>query len=86
MNKIDCCDNFSWVSVTDLGHAYSFDVILGKYSNCGEYWANVFCTATAITGYEKVTENDAKNFLELNEIPTIGLKNALKSWIDQNID
>ena len=85
MSILKCCENAKWVNIADIGHAYSFDFILGKCSVCGEYWANIFCTATAITGYEKVQANDAEYLLKLNNNHSIELKTALKSWLDENI-
>ena len=86
MSTLSCCKNSTWKSIEDLGHAYSFDVILGKCSACEKYWVNVFSTATAITGHERVTKNDAKKFIKLNKNPNKELKIALKAWLDENID
>lgn len=84
MSTFKCCKNATWLSVTDLGHADSFDLVLGKCSNCGKYWANVFCTTTAITGYEVITEHDAENLLRLNNKPGKELQKAVSDWLYEN--
>jgi hypothetical protein len=82
---LSCCPNAKWESVADLGHANSFDFILGRCRVCGKYWANLFCTASATTGYEKVTEHDAENLLSLNVNPGKKLKKAISRWLNENI-
>ncbi len=71
--------------MADMGHASSFDFILGRCSACGKYWANVFCTASAITGYEEVQAGDAELLLHLHKNAGSELKAALKNWLDKNI-
>ena len=84
MSKFNCCKNARWVSHADLGHADSFDLIIGKCSVCNKYWANVFCTPTAITGYEKIKTHDVERLLLLNKTPGKELKEAVSNWLYEN--
>ncbi len=80
-----CCNASTWIAIADLGHASSFDIILGKCSLCGKDWVNAFCTASGITGYEYLTPADAQQLLKLRDISGTERKAALKNWIDENL-
>jgi len=79
MNELTCCKSPEvGTATTDLGHADSFDFLLLRCSNCGSYWLNVFCETTSITGYEPVSDEDARAMLA---IPPGGeLKAFMKAW------
>lgn len=62
----------------DLGHVGSFEFMLGRCSNCGAYWLNVFCVATNTYGYESVSNDDARIMLATPWGPE--LKAFMKAW------
>jgi hypothetical protein len=78
MKSSPCCDRFAWSAERDLGHADSMEFVLGKCSNCGINFVNVFCVATGTTGYESVTPADAQQMRGI----TAGadMKNFMRSW------
>jgi hypothetical protein len=82
MTKPSCCENAQWVLERDLGHAYSFDFILGKCLTCGKHAMNVFCVATAISGYEPVNDAD---LVKIQSLPDgREMKDFMKEWSDVN--
>jgi hypothetical protein len=83
MNQLTCCKTSSWVSELDLGHAASFEYILGKCDRCGAYWMNVFCVATGITGFEPVSVTDVDRMKSIPAGPE--LKAFMRSWAEKNI-
>lgn len=85
MSEFECCKTSTWILIADLGHAYSFDVMLGKCNLCGKDWANVFCTASGTIGYEYLKPVDAQQLLSLCKVSGAERKAALKIWIDENL-
>jgi hypothetical protein len=84
MIELTCCSSSNWGSdTTDLGHVDSFDFMLGRCSNCGAYWLNVFCVATNTTGYEPVSNDDARIMLAIPPGPE--LKAFMKAWSREHI-
>ena len=84
MIELTCCSSSNWGSdTTDLGHVDSFDFLLGRCSNCGAYWLNVFCEATKITGYEPVSDDDARTMLATPRGPE--LKAFMKAWFREHV-
>jgi hypothetical protein len=66
MKEPTCCNNSNWdLDQTDLGHKGSFEFMLGRCSNCGTYWLNVFCVATNTTGYERISDDDVRIMLNM---------------------
>jgi len=62
----------------DVGREDGCDLLLGRCSNCGAYWLNVFQDAGGYTGYEPVSEDDARTILALPWGPE--LKSFMKAW------
>jgi len=73
-----CCENFKWSAERDLGHADSMEFALGSCSHCGATFVNVFCVATAISGYEPVSPIDSQQMKEIPAGPE--LKSFMRSW------
>ncbi|MBN2517887.1 MAG: hypothetical protein JXB14_03500 [Candidatus Altiarchaeota archaeon] len=82
MRNFKCCPNGKWERLKDLGHADSFDFILDKCSVCGKYWASIFCTPTAVLGYEEVRKHDAEELISLDGKQ---LKKAISDWMYENL-
>ena len=84
MNELTCCNSSNWgPETTDLGRADSFEFLLGTCTNCGTYWLNVFCVATAITGYEPVSKEDAAAMLSATPGPA--QKALMKAWSREHL-
>jgi hypothetical protein len=83
MDQLTCCKNSSWVLERDLGHAEGFEYLLGKFSRCGAPWMNVFCVASGITGYERVTLSDVEAIQSIPESPE--LKEFVRRWGNENL-
>jgi hypothetical protein len=83
MNRLACCKKSSWVSELDLGYVRGFEFILGKCDRCGTYWMNVFCVATGITGFERVSSTDVERMKSISTGPE--LKVFMRSWGEENI-
>jgi hypothetical protein len=62
----------------DMGHQDSCDFMLGRCSNCGSYWMDVFCEAGYTSGYERVSDEDAKIMIDTPPGPE--LKAFMKEW------
>jgi hypothetical protein len=78
MAEFVCCEKRNWALERDLGHAHSFDFILGKCSSCGGYSMNVFCTANGISGFEALSPQDLS---QIRSMPSgQELKEFLKDW------
>ena len=78
MDQMTCCTDSSWVPQRDLGQAEGFEYLLGKCGHCGAPWLNVFCVATGITGYERVTPSDVEAIQSLPD--GRGLKEFMRRW------
>jgi hypothetical protein len=83
MSPLTCCMKSSWVSELDLGHAASFEYVLGKCARCGAYWMNVFCVTTATSGFEPVSLTDVERMKSIPAGPE--LKAYMRSWGEENI-
>ena len=83
MNELTCCKDSSWVLERDLGHAAGFEYLLGKCSRCGVPWMNVFCVATGITGYERVTPSDVEAIQAMPDGRE--LKEFMRRWGNENL-
>jgi hypothetical protein len=83
MTLMTCCEKPTWVPKRDLAHASGFEYLLGECGRCGAAWMNVFCVATSITGYERVTLTDVEAIRLIEDGP--GLKAFMKRWADENL-
>ena len=83
MHQPPCCNKPSWISELDLGHAGGFEYVLGKCDACGAYWMNVFCVASAISGFETVRLSDVERMKSIPNGPE--LKALMRKWGDDNI-
>lgn len=84
MIELTCCSSSKWgTDITDLGHEDSCDFLLGQCSNCGAYWVNVFCEASGITGYEPVSNDDARIMLATPPGPE--LMAFMNAWSREHI-
>lgn len=83
MSYLTCCKNPSWLPGQDLPHAEGFEYVLGKCSRCGTPWMNVFCVATGITGYERVTPDDVEAIRSIQDGPE--LKDFMRRWGRTNL-
>ena len=81
--KIDCCKEPQLNPMRDFGHARSFDFMHATCKKCGALWMNVFCTANGISGYERVSNDDACRLLGSKPGPE--RKALLTSWADKNL-
>jgi hypothetical protein len=78
-----CCENQNWMTVRDLGHADSFDFILGKCTACGIYSINVFCVSTSKSGLEPVIAADLNQLLAIPSGQE--MKAFMKDWAHKNL-
>jgi len=83
MDQLTCCKGPSWAPERDLGHAESFDYLLGKCTRCGSPWMNVFCVASGITGYERVKPDDLARIRATPDGPE--LKELMRQWGRENL-
>lgn len=81
--RMNCCDRPELTNLVDWGHARSFDLTHGTCKGCGAQWLNVFCVATAITGYEPVSDRDVQAVRSATPGPD--RKNLLKAWVDEHL-
>ncbi len=72
MEELTCCAKPNWdLDRTDLGHAASFEFMLGRCSNCGAYWLNVFSASSNTSGFERVSSEDARTMLKTPSGPEL---------------
>ena len=83
MSQLTCCEKSSWVPARDLGHAAGFEYILGRCDRCGSHWMNVFCVASGITGFERVSLPDVERIKSVPDGPE--LKAFMRNWGEKNI-
>ena len=83
MSQLTCCQDPSWVLERDLGSAEGFEYLIGKCSCCGAPWMNVFCVASGITGYERVTPAEVEAFQSIRDGPE--LKSFLRRWSNESV-
>ncbi len=83
MGYLTCCKDSSWVLERDLGHAEGFEYLMGKCSRCGAPWMNVFCVASGITGYERMTPGDVEAIQSIQDGPD--LKGFMRRWGNKNL-
>ena len=76
--RYTCCDQQSWTSVADFGHAGGCDLDLGKCAACGTYLMAVGYHGPA--NHVVLSDERAQYFLGLQGTPA--LKKALKDWVD----
>jgi len=84
MTKLTCC-RFSKLGskMTDMGRVDEFELMLGRCRNCGAYWMDVFCVAANTTGYEPVSDDDARKMLSIPPGPE--LRAFMKAWSREHI-
>jgi len=83
-SEINCCEEpIISNSKEDLGHAESMEYILFQCENCGKHWLNVFCVASAISGFEIFSESDVNTVLNLPKGPE--RKTFMKEWGRKNL-
>ena len=82
MEEMTCCAASSWVPQRDLGSVEGFEYLLGRCGQCGTPWLNVFCVATGITGYERVTSSDVEAIQVLDGRE---LKEFMRRWGNENL-
>ncbi len=83
MDEMTCCPESFWVAERDLGSAEGFEYLLGKCGHCRTPWMNVFCVATGITGYERVTPSDAAAIQAMPDGRE--LKEFMRRWGNENL-
>lgn len=82
-NELNCCKEPKLSALEDFGHARSFDFMYTTCKKCGAHWMNVFCTANGISGYERVSNDDARGLLRSTPGPE--QKTLLTIWADENL-
>jgi hypothetical protein len=83
MGEPTCCKGSSWVLERDLGHAKGFEYLLGRCSRCGAPSMSVFCVASGISGYERVTPDDVEAIRSIPDGPE--LKEFVRRWGNENL-
>lgn len=87
MDRLTCClvARFlpSWVPVRDLEHAGGFEYLLGECRWCGTPWMNVFCSASSVSGYERVTSGDVEVIHSIRDARE--LKEFMRRWGEKNL-
>jgi hypothetical protein len=80
MKHLNCCFSSNWDhnKAWDLGRVGDFEFVLGRCSNCGEYWMSAYCVAVSTGEYARVSGEDAQKMLSLPPGPE--LKAFLKEW------
>ncbi len=87
MGQLSCCilARFlrSWTPERDLEHAGGFEYVLGSCRWCGAPWMSVFCTASGVSGYERVTPAVVGAIRSLQDARE--LKEFMRSWGERNV-
>ena len=87
MGQLTCCivARFlpSWVPERDLEHAGGFEYVLGKCRWCRAPWMSVFCTASGMSGYERVTPADVEAIQSIRDGRK--LTEFMRHWGDKNL-
>jgi hypothetical protein len=83
MKQLNCCRDAEWTLVLDLPSASGFEYVLGKCRACGTPWMNVFCVASSITGFERISPNDVEKILTTTDYAE--LKQFVRSWGDAHL-
>ena len=82
-SQLTCCKDASWSPARDLDHAGGFEFVLGKCRSCGAPWMSVFCGASGISGYERVSPVDLEAIDSLRDAGE--LKEFMRGWADRNL-
>ena len=83
MDHVSCCKDSSWAFERDLGHAEGFEYAIGKCSRCGAPWMSVFCVASGVAAYERVTSADVETIRSLEN--GTALKDFMRRWGEENL-
>jgi len=83
MEHLTCCTAPSWTSERDLHHAGGFEYTLGKCRRCGTPWMSVYCTASSMSGYERITQADVEAILSMRDARE--LKEFMRQWAERNL-
>jgi hypothetical protein len=83
MEQPTCCTKPSWVADVDLAHAGGFEYLLGQCNACGAWSMNVFCVASATTGFESVSPTDVARMKSIPAGPE--RKGFMRNWGDKNL-
>jgi hypothetical protein len=67
----------------DLGHAEGFEYLIGRCRSCGAPWMSVFCVASGIAAYERVSPADVEAIRSLEN--GTALKDFMRRWGDANL-
>lgn len=79
----NCCGKPQQVGESrDMGHANSFELDMTSCGTCGAHWASLFCVANGKTGWERVTDAEAKALLDAPIGPQ--QQAVLRAWIDSH--
>ncbi len=82
---LNCCSTPAFREpLTDLGHADSFEFMLGICDLCGADWMSVFCVANAVSGVYRVTGSDAETMRALGSGKE--RKSFMREWFYNNVD
>jgi hypothetical protein len=73
----------SWVPKRDLEHAGGFEYLLGKCRWCGTPWMKVYCTASSIGQFERVTSADVEAIGAIHDPRE--LKEFMRRWGEKNL-
>ena len=74
---LNCCEGSAWVYELDLDSAHGFEFSLGKCDKCGKPWMAVFCGASSVSNYEKVTPEDA---VRMKAVKPNEIKAFMRQW------
>jgi hypothetical protein len=82
-SPLDCCARSKWVAERDVGSASGFDMSLGRCGSCGTPWMGVYCTASSVGGFERVTTGDAEKIRAIEDPQE--LRAFMKGWVERTI-
>jgi hypothetical protein len=81
---LNCCSKPQLsASKEELGSARGFEFTHATCTSCGAHWLQVYCVATSIPGFERVSDQDAKAMLAEHSVEEH--KKIMQAWADQHL-
>lgn len=76
--ELPCCGMTSALRLKELPHVYGTDFDLFRCGRCGKPWVACWVSASAVSGWEPVSDADAEKMMSLDDEPE--LRAFMKEW------
>jgi hypothetical protein len=81
---LNCCRTPRLSASKDgLGQARGFEFTHATCTSCGAHWLEVYCVATSVPGFERISDQEASAMLAEQSVEAH--KALMKGWADRHL-